>query len=237
MSEKPIMYVFIGNLETNTLMCETKLISLPDSETKEIANQVFSTSSKVKERKFGIRSKINSKNGFFYFTNLSPNTFYIALTNTKYSETNIFEMFNEINESSIMYSLNEKGEVKIDGQQYLKVIIDKFQKKQSNIGEINKDLEEIKLEMKSNLHQFVSNKESVENLNKQSEQINVNASVFEKDSKEVKDALCCQNVKLWIIIILIVIVVLCAIIIPIVVTNNNKDNESTTTTTRLLGLY
>lgn len=215
MSRTPIKFVFIGNLSKRVIMCQESVTNYPSTE--KDSKQIFDRMCMVNMPKFNEHSKVPNKNGNYYFTSLIPSMFYLVLAEASYNETYVFELINEIHSSSIVDSVDDNGLIKLEGRQYLKVLIDKYQKKASYISSINNDINDIKIEMKGNIRNLVVNQDSLEGLNKQSNEIKEGSNVFNKNATDLKRITCWQNWKLWIIIILILIAVAIAIFVPIIV--------------------
>lgn len=233
---KPIKYIFIGDLFTKNIIhqdfIEKNLLSA-EKDTIQIFNKVSS----MKEFKFYEHSKVPNKNGSYCFICLKPNLFFLGLIDNKYSEDEIFLMFEEINNSSIGENIKLTGQLKSENIQYLKLIIEKYQKKSSVIREINNDISDIKIEMKDNIRSLITNNQNLENLNKQSEDIKDGSAAFQEDARELKKQACWNNWKLIIIIISIVIVIL-VVVIGISISkksNNEKSKEVLLTELKLNG--
>lgn len=227
MASNNIKFFLMGNLSTKKVILEELFGSTKDIE--KDAYQIFNRLSMMSSHKFEERSKVSSKNGNIFFTCHLPNKFYLVLAESTYSESLLFDLINEVNNSTIPESLDKEGKVMIEGKQYLRILVDKFEKnKKSAVADINSDINDIRLEMKNNVKNLIQNKENVDELQKQSDQIKDGGELFAKNANEVKKISCWQNWKLIIIIVLIVIGVLLVIIIPIVTTRSSSSTDSTT---------
>lgn len=225
---KNIKYIFIGSLSDKIVMHQESYENLPSSE--KDAKQIFDRMCSISSTKFNEQSKVSNKNGKYYFTSLSPDKFYLILASNNYNETNVFSLISEIHDSSIMTNIDTQGKIKSDGKQYLKILVDKYQKKSGAIKEINNDINDIKLEMGNNIRSIVSNQGDLNGLNKQSDDIKQGSDLFQQNAVSLKKAAWWQNFKYWIIIVLVVIVLLVVIIVPIVVSNNSSSDSSSTDT-------
>lgn len=225
MAANNIKFFMMGNLSTKKVMLEESFGN--SKENDKDAFQIFNRLSMMSSQKFEERSKVSSKNGNIFFTCHLPNKFYLVLAESTFSESLIFELINEVNNSTIPESLDKEGKVIMEGKQYLKILVDKYEKKKSSIADINNDINDIRLEMKSNVKNLIQNKDNVEDLQKQSDQIKDGGELFAKNANEAKKITCWQNWKLIIIIVLIVIGVLLVIIVPIVTTSSSSSTTET----------
>ena len=224
---KSIKYLFIGDLNKKVIMYQDQIINFASSEID--AKQIFEKICKISDHKYYEQAKVPNKNGNYYFTTLSPKRFYFALVDPNYDQTKVFQLFTEVNNSSSVDSVNDYGSINIDGINYLKLITEKYQNKTSNLNGINKDINEIKIEMKQNIVKLVDNKENLEQLNKQSESIKDSAFLFQENSNDLKKQTWWQNCKLWIILILVLLGIIAVIIIVVLVTKNKTKNSNNTT--------
>lgn len=219
MATNNIKFFLMGNLSTKKVMLEESFGSSKDSE--KDAFQIFNRLCMMSSHKFEERSKVSSKNGNIFFTCHLPNKFYLALADSTYSESKVFDLISEVNNSTISESLDKEGKVPIEGKLNLRVLVDKFEKsRDSSIADISHDINDIRIEMKNNVKNLIQNKENAEELQKQSESIKDGGELFAKNANEAKKITCWQNWKLIIIIVLIVIGVLLVIIVPIVTTSS-----------------
>lgn len=233
MSVKPIKYVFIGNLYSKKIMCQESITNFPTSE--KDATQIFQRMSLLKDFKFNEHSKVPNKNGNYYFTTLLPNKFYLVLADSSISETIIFDMMEEIHKSSIIDDVDESGVIRSDGVKYLQNLISKYQNKKTLIKDINNDINDIKVEMRSNVKAVVDQHDNLEGLQKQSDDIKLGANLFKENANDLKKEACWQNWKWTIIIVLVVLGIIAIIIIAVVVSKNKKDSDSSTDSTTVNG--
>lgn len=218
MAANNIKFFLIGNLSTKKVILEESFGSSKESE--KDSYQIFSRLCLLSSHRFEERSMVSSKNGNIFFTCHFPNMFYLVLVESNLSESKVFDLISEVNNSTISESLDKEGSVIIEGKQYIRILVDKYEKKDSIIIDINNDINDIKLDMKSNMKNLIQTKENVETLQKQSENKNDVGQLFAINAYEEKLITCCQNWKLIIIILLIVIGVLLIIIIPILTTSS-----------------
>lgn len=233
-----IKYFFIGNLNTRQALFDENINATQDTERD--VRQIFERICSTKEKKFEERTKVPNKNGNYLFTSLQPNRFYMVLADNKFSETSVFELIKEVNNSSAFDTIGENDQIQQHGKSYIKVVIDNYNRKQSDLNGINNDINEIKLEMKNNVRSLIQSKEQASDLEKRAEDIKDGADLFAKNANKVKKIACWQNFKLWIIIILIIIGIIIVVVVPIVVSksgsssNSSNSAQSNTTTGNLL---
>ena len=100
-------------------------------------------------------------------------------------------------------------------QHKLKQLIDAYQdpKNLDKIGEIQKSVDSIKIDMKDNLNKMVDSVENVKDLENKTEQLQLESSQYQKNSDEIRTITWWQNIKLWILLGLIVILLIIIIIL------------------------
>jgi len=221
-----IKYFFIGNLTTRQAFFDENINATQDTE-RDI-KQIFERICSNKDKKFEERTKVPNKNGNYLFTCLQPNRFYMVLADNKFSETTVFELIKEVNNSSAFDTIGENDQIQQHGKSYIKIVIDNYNKKKNNLNEINNDINEIKLEMKNNVRSLIQSKEQASELEKRAEDIKDGADLFAQNANKVKKLACWQNFKLWIIIILIIIGIIIVIVVPIVVSKSGSSGSSST---------
>lgn len=222
-SSNSIKYFYIGNLTTKKTILEDNILGT--SQNEKDAYQIFERLSSLKEHKFEERTKISNRNGKYYFVSHRPNRFYIIVVDNSFNESYAFELINEVDKSSVIKNIdnNDNTQVSNEGKTFIRSIIEKYEKKKTNISEISNDVNDIKLEMKENIKTILNSNEKAEDLKKQSESIKEGGDLFSKNANEARKITCWKNWKLTIIIILIIIGVLLAIIVPIVATKSESE--------------
>jgi len=211
----PIKYLLLGDTFTNKIITEFTSSNVQSKSKKEI-NQIFKKLSKYPNKKIEEQNKITSKSENYYFTFYNPSLIYILLANNQYPERLVFELIRKINEENIPSMINdETRELNPSGRQALKQLIDAYQdpKNLDKIGEIQKSVDSIKIDMKDNLNKMVDSVENVKDLENKTEQLQLESSQYQKNSEEIRTITWWQNIKLWILLGLIVILLIIIIIL------------------------
>ena len=219
MSDIYIKYLLIGNLDTSKSVTEyiTKYFG---SVEKNNVNKIFQRICKKENRTFEERNKITSKENAYYFIIYQPNLVFIAYVDESYPERLVFAMFEEIKNDIILLMNNEEmKEFNSENRQKLKVIIEKYQdkNKMDKIGEIQNDVNEVKIVVKKDIDKMVQNIEDIEKLNQKANELKEATEQYKNTSEEVRRIACWKNWKLWIILIIIILLILSGIIIYFVV--------------------
>ena len=205
-----IKYFLIGDLDTNKAITEYSTNSFVAAD-KKSASQIFKKLCKTEERKFEERNIISAKENKYYFISYDPNILFLTFVDANYPERLIFQMFEEIRNEGVLSMINDSTkELNPNGRQKLKEIIEKYQERDKidKIGQIQNDVNEVKVEVKKNIDKMVQNVEDVEKLEQRSNELKDASKEYQNNAKEIERVTWWQNFKLWIIIIVIVLVVL-----------------------------
>jgi hypothetical protein len=211
-----IKYLFIGNIQNSQII--TEYIVAKNNQTEKEVRQIFEKMSKLPDKKFEDRNKLQAKGYNYYFILTQPNIFYLLSTDQNYPDRFAFELFDNLNKEHIALMVTDKGELNANGRKALKNLIDKYQdlKSLSNIANIQSDVNEIKLEMNANIKNMMGNIDDAKELEAQSGRIKDGALLFKTNARELERVTWWANCKLTIIIVSIVVVVVLAIVLPIV---------------------
>ena len=214
----PIKYVIIGDSGTTKIIAEFSSGNVESNIKKEI-NRIFNKLTKSQFKKYDERNKITSKENNYYFIHIKPSLLFIVLANNQYPERHVFELISKIVEENIPTMINdETQELNPTGRQALKDLVDKYQdiKNISKIAEIQKDVDELKVDMKKNINKMVESVENVNDLQNKSEQLKLESEDYKKTSVEIRKLTWWQNCKLWVIIIGIVLLLVLIIVLIVV---------------------
>jgi hypothetical protein len=163
---KYIKYFLIGDLDTNKPITEYSINSFASAD-KKSAGQIFRKLCKTEERKFEERNIISAKENKYYFISYDPNIIFLTFVDGTYPDRLIFQMFEEIRTEGVLSMINDSTkELNPNGRQKLKEIIEKYQEREKvdKIGEIQNEVNEVKVEVKKNIDKMVENVEDVEKL-------------------------------------------------------------------------
>lgn len=228
-SESNIKYLFIGKAQELKELGEVSVQS--KSEWSIDCKTLFQNiCGKKLESNLEQRNKVKAKdNSNLYYFYVSENYyFYFAVVDSKYPENQVFKFFEDIYKENIPLLRDDKGALNNIGLNKLKEILSKYQNPdyKNEIQNINKDLDEIKLEMKKNVKNIINNVDDASELKNQSDKIASASNDFAKQSSAVRKQTCLQNFKLW-LILAGVILILVVIIVIIAVPKSSDDSSET----------
>ena len=118
---------------------------------------------KTQYNKFEERQKIDSNNGHFYFTTSLNGIFYLAYADTNYPDRYIFELFDKLQQEGLNLMLNDQGELSGPAKEKLKEFYKKYYdcSKINNISMANLEMDSIRVQMKDNIKNLLSNTEDL----------------------------------------------------------------------------
>ena len=210
-----IKYFIIGDLDTNKAITEYSTNSFSSTD-KKTANQIFKKICKTEDRRYEERNIISAKENKYYFISYQPNIVFIAFVDSSYPDRLVFQMFDEIRIENVLSNINDSTkELDPNGRQKLKDIIEKYQEKDkvNKIGALEKEVNELKFDIKKNIDKMVENVEDVEKLQVKSQELKESSQDYKNNAVEIRKITWWQNFKLWIIIIAIILVIIIILII------------------------
>ena len=210
-----IKYFIIGDLDTNKAITEYSTNSFSSTD-KKTANQIFKKICKTEDRRYEERNIISAKENKYYFISYQPNIVFIAFVDSSYPDRLVFQMFDEIRAENVLSNINDSTkELDPNGRQKLKDIIEKYQEKDkvNKIGALEKEVNELKFDIKKNIDKMVENVEDVEKLQVKSQELKESSQDYKNNAVEIRKITWWQNFKLWIIIIAIILVIIIILII------------------------
>ena len=210
-----IKYFIIGDLDTNKAITEYSTNSFSSTD-KKTANQIFKKICKTEDRRYEERNIISAKENKYYFISYQPNIVFIAFVDSSYPDRLVFQMFDEIRTENVLSNINDSTkELDPNGRQKLKDIIEKYQEKDkvNKIGALEKEVNELKFDIKKNIDKMVENVEDVEKLQVKSQELKESSQDYKNNAVEIRKITWWQNFKLWIIIIAIILVIIIILII------------------------
>jgi hypothetical protein len=86
---------------------------------------------------------------------------------------------------------------------------------------LNVKVEAVQAQMQDNIAAMLKNTEQAESLAERSNQLNEQANVFQKKSKDLRKQMRCKNIKMTIILVTLVVGVLVIILVPLIVRAKN----------------
>ena len=209
-----IKYFLIGDIDTSKIITEysTNLIS---SKEKKNASQIFNRLCKSSERRYDENNIITAKENKYYFSLFQPSTVFITYALDAYPQSLIFELFEEIKNKNILSMINEETkELNPNGRQDLKQMIEKYQEseKLTRMEEINKNIDEVKIEVKKNINNMIQSVGDVEELGEKSQELCEESKEYMQNIEYDKKITWWQSAKFRIIILTIFVFVIVGIL-------------------------
>ena len=186
-------YVFIGNPTTIVPIGAYPDKDVPKSIVTD-TNNIFERYCKSQSKSIDIRSRVQGKEGVYYFTINSQNVFYLIVVDSSINERDVFGLIDDIQKENIPLLIDTTtNKLNLVGRQQLKTIIENYSKTlggSNKINQINIELKETRELMKDNIKDLTKNLDSVQDLEKQSEKIKVSAGEFNKNAVSLKKVTC-----------------------------------------------
>ena len=209
-----IKYFLIGDIDTSKIITEysTNLIS---SKEKKNASQIFNRLCKSSERRYDENNIITAKENKYYFSLFQPSTVFITYALDAYPQSLIFELFEEIKNKNILSMINEETkELNPNGRQDLKQMIEKYQEseKLKRMEEINKNIDEVKIEVKKNINNMIQSVGDVEELGEKSQELCEESKEYMQNIEYDKKITWWQSAKFRIFILTIFVFVIVGIL-------------------------
>ena len=209
-----IKYFLIGDIDTSKTITEyTTNLIIPKE--KKNASQIFTRLCKSNERRYDENNIITAKENKYYFSLFQPSIVFITYALDTYPQNLIFELFEEIKKNNILSMINEETkELNPNGRQELKQMIEKYQENEKikRIEEINKNIDDVKIEVKKNISKMIENIEDVEQLGEKSQELNEESREYMQNTDYYKKITWWQSAKLRIIILTIFVFFVVAIL-------------------------
>lgn len=86
---------------------------------------------------------------------------------------------------------------------------------------LHSKVEEVKVTMQDNIAAMLRNTEQAESLAERSNQLNEQANVFQKKSKDLRKQMRCKNIKTTVILVSIVVGILIIVLVPLIIRARN----------------
>ena len=205
-----IKYFLIGDIDTNKAMTEYSTNAINNKEKKN-ANQIFQRICKSNERRYEERNIITAKENKYYFSLFQPNIVFIIYADGTYPERLVFSMFDEVRKEKVLSMINEETkELNPNGRQCLKQIIEKYQNKEKidKIESIQKDINDVKIDIKDNLEKLVESVPDVEKLEETANDLQISSDDYQNSAEEVKKVSLFKSCRFRIAVFLILLILL-----------------------------
>ena len=205
-----IKYFLIGDIDTNKAMTEYSTNAI-NNKAKKNANQIFQRICKSNERRYEERNIITAKENKYYFSLFQPNIVFIIYADGTYPERLVFSMFDEVRKEKVLSMINEETkELNPNGRQCLKQIIEKYQNKEKidKIESIQKDINDVKIDIKDNLEKLVESVPDVEKLEETANDLQISSDDYQNSAEEVKRVSLFKSCRFRIAVFLILLILL-----------------------------
>lgn len=219
MSNQPIIFVFIGDISNKKSITEYTTYAHPNLRSIKGDNKrIFDKLCLSNEIKIGERLKINDNSSLVYnFTILPPTIYFFVCTLPEYKDQFSFKLINEIYEEKVYAMKSSKGDLNAEGRQKLKIIIDKYQDSNiNNISEIINTVDSIKVIVKDSIQKIVNNTQSLDELEKKSQNLKEDAKDFHGNAKKLEKETWWENFKIKILLLLILLIIICLIVYKLI---------------------
>ena len=219
MSNQPIIFVFIGDISNKKSITEYTTYAHPNLRSIKGDNKrIFDKLCLSNEIKIGERLKINDNSSLVYnFTILPPTIYFFVCTLPEYKDQFSFKLINEIYEEKVYAMKSSKGDLNAEGRQKLKIIIDKYQDSNiNNISEIINTVDSIKVIVKDSIQKIVNNTQSLDELEKKSQNLKEDAKDFHGNAKKLEKETWWENFKIKTLLLLIILIIICLIVYKLI---------------------
>mmetsp|Transcript_44339 Transcript_44339/g.94386 ORF Transcript_44339/g.94386 Transcript_44339/m.94386 type:complete len:210 (+) Transcript_44339:3-632(+) len=146
-----------------------------------------------------------------------------VVTGLKYPSRTAISMLTELHPPySDQFSLQAKsattGALSKKSKSLLKEYCKKYDdaSKVDKASALNSKVEGVKVQMQDNIAAMLQNTEQAETLAERSNQLNEQANVFQKKSKDLRKQMRCKNIKMTIILVALVVGILVIVLVPLI---------------------
>lgn len=159
-----------------------------------------------------------------YLANLFPSKGLAIVTGLKYPSRTAIQMLNDLYPPySQQFGLQAKSATNNSLTKKSKNILSEYCEKFDDANKVDKasalnaKVDEVKVQMQDNIAAMLKNTEQAESLAERSNQLNEQANVFQKKSKDLRKQMRCKNIKMTIILVSLVVGVLVIILVPLII--------------------
>jgi len=146
-----------------------------------------------------------------------------VVTGLKYPSRTAIQMLSELYpEYSKQFSLQAKAATTNALTKQSKPLLKQYCKKYDDSSKVDKasalnsKVEGVKVQMQDNIAAMLQNTEQAETLAERSNQLNEQANVFQKKSKDLRKQMRCKNIKMTIILVVLVVGILVIVLVPLI---------------------
>lgn len=209
-----LKHVLIGDTVSGNIIYENNIVS--EGSIVEDCNNTFGKFRA--SQSFGNNEVIPSFHGNIQVKLYQPSILVVVYSKSSYPQRLAFEMMDKINHEKYASMIDTNGRIDSKGKVGLAKTIEFYQRLENvdKISAINTDLEDVKLNMKTNIKDLAQNVESTERLAEKSKNIAEGANAFKNNASEIKKTTWWTNCKLIALITFVLVGIILAIILPIV---------------------
>jgi len=153
-----------------------------------------------------------------------------VVTGLKYPSRVAIQMLSELYpQYSSQFGLQAKSATTNSLSKKSKAILSALCKKYDDSSKVDKaaslnaKVDEVKVQMQDNIAAMLKNTEQAESLAERSNQLNEQANVFQKKSKDLRKQMRCKNIKMTIILVSLVVGILIIILVPLIIRAKNAS--------------
>ena len=223
MTDKNIKFVYIGNTRSSSKTGEYP--TEYDPTVYDGIAKIYEKASVLSNNNEVVKFGSSKDQDTYILLDPTNSTLFYAITKTTFKKEFIVDMFDEMKKLSIHLLVDSNGHLNDSGKKSLKSLVDAYQGKTNIIGDLNSDIDQVKIELRENINKQIVNNDNSEQLNDKASKIKDNANMFKGNASTLQKKTCCQNFKWTMIIIVIVIALLLIIIVPIVVNSNSGSSS------------
>lgn len=146
-----------------------------------------------------------------------------VVTGLKYPSRTAIQMLTELHPPySTQFSLQAKSATTNALSKKSKSLLKEHCKKYDDASKVDKasalnsKVEGVKVQMQDNIAAMLQNTEQAETLAERSNQLNEQANVFQKKSKDLRKQMRCKNIKMTIILVTLVVGILVIVLVPLI---------------------
>lgn len=123
---KNIKFLLVGKVNKSDIVYEKNFEEI-DPNTLNEARNLFIKHGSIAPINPNSQNKSITRLGFFYYTIISSNFFYLALANINYDENAIYELFQELNQQNLPFLVDENGQLTDEGKIKIEPIFLRFE--------------------------------------------------------------------------------------------------------------
>jgi len=173
------------------------------------------------------RNRIDDPEGHFYFTVSLAGAFYLAYVQSSYPDYVLNELFDEIQKEGLHLLIDDKGEINKCARDKLRQLFEHYKNPKSSVAAAQLQMNQVKLEMRNNMHNLINNLEDTRALDEKSKKIQQSTLIYSNDARVLEKETWCRKFKWTLIIVVLVIGLALIIVLPLVLSKTHVSNGTT----------